>query len=130
MDIHDVRLKKMNESGVEYMILSVTSHGAQGFSDPQEAEKFARRANDYMSEQCKKNPQRFGGFASVSMHDPKQAAQELERAIKELGLLGVILNDFQEAENGTKMLWYDQPEYDVFWAKVQELDGRLLDPQY
>jgi len=120
----------MNESGVEYMILSVTSHGAQGFSDPQEAEKFARRANDYMSEQCKKNPQRFGGFASVSMHDPKQAAQELERAIKELGLLGVILNDFQEAENGTKMLWYDQPEYDVFWAKVQELDGKLLDPQY
>lgn len=57
------------------------------------------------------------------MHDPKQAAQELERAIKELGLIGVILNDFQEAENGTKMLWYDQPEYDVFWAKVEELDG-------
>lgn len=57
------------------------------------------------------------------MHDPKQAAQELERAVKELGMLGVILNDFQEAENGTKMLWYDQPEYDVFWAKVEELDG-------
>lgn len=116
----------MNESGVEYMMLSWTSHGAQGYSDQKEAEKVARRANDYMSEQCKKNPKRFGGFASVSMHDPMQAAKELERAIKELGLLGVILNDFQEAENGTKMLWYDQPEYDVFWAKVQELDGILL----
>jgi 2,3-dihydroxybenzoate decarboxylase len=56
------------------------------------------------------------------MHDPHQAAQELKRAIKELGLYGVMLNDFQEAENGTKMLFYDQPEYDPFWAMVQELD--------
>ena len=128
VDIHDIRLQKMNECGVEFFLLSWTSHGAQGYSDQREAEKVARRVNDYMSEQCKKNPKRFGGFASVSMHDPKQAAQELERAIKELGLYGVILNDFQEAENGTKMLWYDQPEYDVFWAKVQELDGTVLRP--
>jgi len=60
------------------------------------------------------------------MHDPKQAAQELKRAVKELGLLGAILNDFQEAENGTKALYYDTPEYDVFWAMVQELDGTLF----
>ena len=57
------------------------------------------------------------------MHDPNQAAQEARRAIKELGLKGIMLNDFQEAENGTKMLFYDQPEYDPFWAAVQELDG-------
>ena len=59
----------------------------------------------------------------MSMHDPKQAAQEAKRAVKELGLKGIMLNDFQEAENGTKMLFYDQPEYDPFWAMVQELDG-------
>jgi 2,3-dihydroxybenzoate decarboxylase len=60
------------------------------------------------------------------MHDPKQAAQELKRAVTELGLLGCMLNDFQEAENGTKMLWYDQPEYDPFWEMVQELDGTFF----
>jgi predicted TIM-barrel fold metal-dependent hydrolase len=63
---------------------------------------------------------------SVSMHDPHQAAKELERAVKELGLLGVMLNDFQEAEDSSKMLWYDQPEYDPFWAKVEELDSIFL----
>src|SRR5579871_4300808 len=100
-----MRLKGMDKCGVEYQILSWTSHGAQGYSDKAEAEKVARRANDYMSEQCKKNPKRylhgsretnirFGGFASLSMHDPKQAAEELKRAVKELGLLGAILNDF------------------------------------
>jgi predicted TIM-barrel fold metal-dependent hydrolase len=57
------------------------------------------------------------------MHDATQAAQELKRAVKELGLLGAILNDFQETENGTKALYYDGPDYDPFWAMVQELDG-------
>jgi len=58
VDIHDMRLKGMDKCGVEYQILSWTSHGAQGFSNKDEAEKIARRANDYMSEQCKKNPKR------------------------------------------------------------------------
>jgi 2,3-dihydroxybenzoate decarboxylase len=59
VDIHDIRLKKMDECGVDYQLLSWTSHGAQGYSDPNEAEAVARRANDYMSEQCKKNPKRY-----------------------------------------------------------------------
>lgn len=57
------------------------------------------------------------------MHDPKQAAQELKRAVTELGLLGAILNDFQEADNGTRAIYYDTPDFDPFWAMVQELDG-------
>ena len=69
---------------------SLTSPGPQGVADKAKAEGLARRANDYMAEQCKKNPKRFSGFASVSMHDPKQAAQELRRAVKELGLVGVM----------------------------------------
>jgi 2,3-dihydroxybenzoate decarboxylase len=68
----------------------LTSPGPQGLANKAEAEKLATRANDYMSEQCKKNPKRFSGFASVSMHDPKQAAQELRRAVKELGLVGAM----------------------------------------
>jgi len=59
-----------------------------------EAEALARKANDYMAEQCKKNPKRFSGFASVSMHDPKQAAQELRRAVKDLGLKGAMYSPF------------------------------------
>jgi 2,3-dihydroxybenzoate decarboxylase len=71
VDIHDKRLKTMDKGnpqfpqskliwqvGCEYQILSWTSHGAQGYSDKAEAEKVARRANDYMSEQVKKNPKR------------------------------------------------------------------------
>jgi predicted TIM-barrel fold metal-dependent hydrolase len=58
IDIHDTRLKKMDACGNEYQMLSWTSPGAQGYSSKAEAEEVARKANDYMSEQCKKNPKR------------------------------------------------------------------------
>jgi hypothetical protein len=79
VDIHDMRLKTMDKGtpqftqsklswkvGCEYQILSWTSHGAQGYSDKAEAEKVARRANDYMSEQVKKNPKRS---TSLTLND-------------------------------------------------------------
>jgi len=68
----------------------LTSPGPQGIADKAAAEKLARRANEYMAEQCRKNPKRFSGFASCSMHDPKQAAEELRYAVKELGLVGLM----------------------------------------
>jgi 2,3-dihydroxybenzoate decarboxylase len=59
------------------------------------------------------------------MHDAKQAATELRRAVKELGFCGAILNDFQTVSHAGKddtFKLYDQPEYDAFWSVVQELD--------
>ncbi len=57
------------------------------------------------------------------MHDPAQAASELRRCMTEKkGFVGAILNDFQSAgEDGQEMLFFDQPEYDVFWAAAAEL---------
>lgn len=86
----------------------------------------------YIAEKVKANPSRFAAFAAVSMHDPKQAAQELSRAVMELGCVGVMINDFQSsgpdgnvsplipsllAPNSRvevqTMLFYDNPSYDV-----------------
>jgi len=62
------------------------------------------------------------------MHDPRQAAKELRRAMTQLGFVGAILNDFQSVstpreEETFKM--YDQLEYDAFWEVVQELDAPI-----
>jgi len=76
-----------------------------------------------MAEEVKKNPKRFGGFCSLSMHRPAQAAQELRRSVKELGLVGAIVNDWQATgEDGNGILLYDTPDFDPFWEAVQELD--------
>jgi predicted TIM-barrel fold metal-dependent hydrolase len=56
------------------------------------------------------------------MHRPAQAAQELRRAVKELGLVGAILNDWQATgEDGNGILLYDTPDFDPFWEAVQDL---------
>jgi len=60
----------MDEEGVEYMLLSLTSPGCQGEFDPSKAEKIATVANDYLAGEVKQNPKRFGALAAFSMHDP------------------------------------------------------------
>lgn len=71
LDIHNQRLQRMDKYGVEYMVLSVTSPGAQGFGDKAESEAFATEANDYLTKEFKKNPKRFGalcvGFHATSL---------------------------------------------------------------
>jgi 2,3-dihydroxybenzoate decarboxylase len=48
------------------------------------------------------------------MHDPSQAAEEATRAIKELGMCGIIINDFQTVGDANEVRFFDQPEYDIF----------------
>jgi len=71
-----------------------------------------------------KHPTRFAAFGALSMHDPKEAAAEATRCVRELGFCGVILNDFQSSgPDGNTMLFYDQPNYDIFWKTMEELDA-------
>lgn len=132
LDIHDERLKKMNEHGVEYMLLSLTSPGAQGEPDPEKAKRMAQVANDYLAGEVKKNPKRFGALAALSMHNAKDAADELKRAVKELGMFGGLVNDFQSKGTEAQEKWYfDTPDYDPFWETVQELDVPIyFHPRY
>lgn len=123
LDIHGDRLKSMDEHGVEYMLLSLTSPGAQGESDPKKAKMVARNANDYLAGEVKKNPKRFGGFAALSMHNSQDAADELKRAVQELGMFGAMINDFQsKGAEGEEKVYFDTPDYELFWKTVDELD--------
>lgn len=55
------------------------------------------------------------------MHNASQAAEELTRCVKKYGMVGAMINDFQNGPDG-KPLYYDQPAYDVFWKTAQDLD--------
>ncbi|KAJ7277884.1 2,3-dihydroxybenzoate decarboxylase [Mycena rebaudengoi] len=117
------RIAAMDEAGIEMQVLSLTSPGCQGLSDPAEAHKMAVESNNWIAEKVKSNPSRLSAFAAVSMHDPYQAAEELARAVTTLGCVGVMLNDFQSSgPDGNTMLFYDNPSYDPFWAAVEKLE--------
>lgn len=98
LDIHGHRLRQMDENGVELMILSLNAPGCQGLFNQAAAEALSASANDCLEDQVMKHPGRFAAFAALSMHDPKQAADELIRCMRaRRGFVGALLNDFQSS---------------------------------
>jgi len=114
----------MDENGVDLMVLSLSSPGPQGVTEPGAAAALAALANDRLSDEVLKAPTRFAALASVSMHDPAQAADELRQCFQEKqGFVGCIVNDYQSAgADKNTMLFYDGPEYDVFWRAAESLE--------
>ena len=138
------RVKRADNTGVGYTICSHTVPGVQGERDQLKAEKLATEVNDWIADQIKDRRNKLGAFAALSMHDPKQAGQELHRCVTKYGFHGALLNNWQlasSATGGETILFYDQPQYDSFWSVVQELNvpvyihpsapqGVLYDMQY
>ncbi|KAJ3813427.1 amidohydrolase 2 [Lentinula lateritia] len=112
------------------MVLSCASPCIQGISDPTVANAMAINVNNQLAAQISNNTLRFGAFAALSMHNASEAAAELKRTVQELGFLGGLVNDYQQSgeNNGEHsilpdtLIYYDQPDFDIFWQMVTELD--------
>ncbi|KAK4118823.1 amidohydrolase 2 [Parathielavia appendiculata] len=134
LDIHNTRLAQMDDHGVEYMLLSLTSPGAQGEPDAAKARALAAEANDWLAGEVAQNPARFGALAAVSMHNAEDAAAEATRAVRELGMFGVMVNDYQVVSEGGDVegkKYYDAAEFRPFWKAVEELGVPVyMHPRY
>ncbi|KAF5318317.1 hypothetical protein D9758_018679 [Tetrapyrgos nigripes] len=123
LDVHNQRLRRMDENGIDFMILSCATPCIQGISSPSLAASTAKSVNDQLASQISNNTFRFGALAALSMHDPVEAAQELNRTVKELGFFGALVNDYQQAgDNNDTLIYYDGPQFDPFWKMVTDLD--------
>ena len=87
----------MDEAGVDMHLLSLTSPGVQMF-DKDTATSLATLANDRLAEVVKKHPTRFAGLASFAPQDPARAAKEIDRAMNQLKLNGLIVNSHTNGE--------------------------------
>lgn len=96
-DLDAQRLRHMDEAGIDVQVLALTSPGVQVMPTAQ-AVSFARESNDVLADAIKRHPTRFAGMAAVAPQDPKAAAAEIERAVKELGLRAVIINSHTQGE--------------------------------
>lgn len=123
IDFSNRKIEQMDRFGIEMMILSLTVPGPQGQIDPARADAMARRGNDALAKAVATYPTRFAGLGCLSMHNVDEACREFERAVKTLGLRGVLLNNFQLVADDRGALFYDQPEYDAFWETAQRLDA-------
>lgn len=123
LDITANRLRAMDEGAIEVSVLSATSPGLQGLDEPSAkgAGDIARQWNDYLAEAIATHADRLKAFAALPMLDPQAAAQELSRAVKDLGFVGALLNGYDNSGNGTTR-YYDAPEYVDFWKTVVAMD--------
>ena len=118
-DFDELRLREMDAAGIDYVILSQTGPGVQVEQDTAVAISRAKENNDFLAQQVARHPKRFGSFAHLPMQDPVAAANELERAVRQLGMKGALVNGH------TNGVYYDDPAYDVFWDRMQALDVPL-----
>src|SRR5271166_4916352 len=90
-DVGELRLREMDEAGVDVQVLSHANPGLQKL-DPETAVRLAGGANDRLYETVRAHPDRFAAFAAIPTPDPKAAADELERAVTQLGFKGALIN--------------------------------------
>ena len=96
-DLGEKRLRHMDETGIDRQIIALTSPGVQ-VMESESAVAFAKVANDELAEACKRHPTRFSGMVAIAPQNPREAAKEIERGVKQLGLTGVIINSHTQGE--------------------------------
>ena len=90
-DLGERRLAAMNAAGIDLQVISHTTPGVQHL-DAEIAIPLAREANDALARAVAEHPDRFAGFATLPTSAPDAAADELERAVTELGFKGAMVN--------------------------------------
>ncbi len=88
----DVRFRMLEEFGDDYrQVLSLSAPPIESINpDRQITLDLARLANDSMADLVEKHPHRFPGFiASLPLNHPEESVAELERAVRQLGAVGV-----------------------------------------
>jgi 2,3-dihydroxybenzoate decarboxylase len=96
-DLGAGRIAAMDAAGIDMQVLMLTAPGVQVF-DAATGTALAADSNDQLAEACRNHPDRYVGTAAVAPQDPRRAALEIDRAVGELGLKGVIINSHTKGE--------------------------------
>jgi predicted TIM-barrel fold metal-dependent hydrolase len=112
-DLGAGRLADMDAAGIDLQVLSHNVGALESLDGPQ-AVSFARQSNDQLAEAVAAHPERFAGFASLPTIEPRAAAQELERAVSELGFKGALVNGHIRGR------FLDHPD---FWPIFEAAEG-------
>jgi len=114
-DLGAGRLRSMDETGITMQVLSGTGPGPD-LVPGAEGVDMARAMNDHLAEGVARNPSRLAGFAVLPMRSPDRTADELTRAVKDLGFHGALINGTTDGK------FLDDPCYDGLLAQAEALD--------
>ncbi len=113
-DLGSKRLATMDSAGIDVQILSFVGHAIQQLA-PHHAVTLSRKANDRLAAAVTVHPDRFAGFATLPMSDPRAAAAELRRAVVDLGFVGAMIHGLTNGQ------FLDDPAFAPLLAEAQDL---------
>jgi len=114
-DLGELRLREMDEAGIDVQVLSHSIPGLQGV-DAATGVPLAQRTNDRLAEAVRAHPDRFAGFAALPTADPRAAADELERTVTKLGFKGAMINGL------TGGVFHDDERFWPIYERAAALD--------
>jgi aminocarboxymuconate-semialdehyde decarboxylase len=112
------RLKGMDAQGIDMEVLSINPYWYR--KDRDTAGKIVALQNEKLAELCASRPDRLAAFASLTMQYPDLAVQQLETAVKKLGLRGAAIGGSVAGED------FSDPKFFPVWAKAEELGAVLF----
>ena len=118
-DFGETRLEAMDRAGIARAVLSIAGPGVQSERDVAVASRRAREANDFLAREVEKRPDRYSGFAHLAMQDPRAAADELERCLRELKFCGAMVNGHTNGQ------YLDHPALHPFWERAEALQATI-----
>ena len=109
-------IEDMDSRGIDMSVVSAsTVLQGTSWADPKTDLELCMRCNDQATAWVAQYPKRFAGSFVLPLQDPKLALQELERAVKKLGLK---VANISSSYNGVYM---GDPVYHPFWEAIHEL---------
>ena len=119
-DLGQERLADMDANGIGLQVISHVAPAAQGLAGAEGITR-AREANDRLAAAVRAHPSRFKGFATLPTADPRAAADELQRVVRDLGLIGALVN----STLGSNGIFLDDASFEPLLERFEQLDVPL-----
>ena len=113
-DLGELRLKEMDEAGIDMQVLS---HGAPSMQKltGDDAVELTRRVNDRLRG-GRRDPEALRRLRGAADRDPKAAADELERTVSKLGFKGAMIHGLADG------VFLDDKRFWPIFERAQALD--------
>jgi aminocarboxymuconate-semialdehyde decarboxylase len=112
-EVGERRIREMDAMGIDVEALSINPYWYRAERD--RAAEVVRINNERLAEFCATFPDRIVAFCSVALQFPELAVEQLEHAVKKLGLRGPAVGASCAGDE------FSDPKFHPFWAKCEEL---------